>query len=708
MSKKEKLKNNIILYIFFECTLFFVVFDWFFTRDFNISASNIFILFAGFLLSLLFWISLHGYTIFIKLVFPKLWVFIPVFFVSFFMLGVSAQREYFVTYNTLIEKDLMFLLLDVPLYVFGLFKDTMNGEMLFFFILAVCFLSFFWIKRVSLIFKNAPLHKLNYQGSAKNILSKRFYLNIIFVFIACFGFYAQIRWSFKHDLSTLPFRLFQVILCLFLLMQIIWIIFHFKIVFRFFNKYIFIFIVYLFSSVIFWNQTAFINFAPMDQQFSHLLWHTIIANKKRKSLYNPKRTQIQEKLKLIESKSPAFNILIILSESLRRDHVGGMGYSRKATPFLDRWMSRCLVFPYCVGTTSSTNTAMPTLFTGLAPGKSIENYQLQPLLWDYFPKSMKTFFITGQSLGWFHLDDYLKTESLDYLFESRTIGVDDHNKGIDDSIVIERAKDHLKNLRQEGLKHHGFLGVVQFANTHYPYYYPEEFKVFRPARYTKDKTKLIELINHYDNAVRYQDHLIQNLIDYMDRAGFLEDTIIIFTSDHGEAFNEHGKLFHVVSHYQEMIAVPMFIFIPEEVKNILSLRGLKMLEYNTGRDVTNLDIVPTVLDLYGILDNGDGAFIENLDGRSLLRKIPNDRVIFVAGTIQNFQTHSRDFALIMDHIAIQARPGLSGYTIEIYDLQKDPLEQNNLYPAFPKEIYSKMIELGGEKFGYVKLLTNLK
>src|SRR5690606_27537973 len=96
------------------------------------------------------------------------------------------------------------------------------------------------------------------------------------------------------------------------------------------------------------------------------------------------------------------------------------------------------------------------------------------------------------------------------------------------------------------------------------------------------------LSDRYDDSIRFVDDQLKLLFDGLKEDGFLDNTIIIITSDHGESFLEHGRIGHQESLYKELLMVPLIISGP----------GIKAQRIP---DAVNLvDLFPTVLDLLGL------------------------------------------------------------------------------------------------------------
>lgn len=118
----------------------------------------------------------------------------------------------------------------------------------------------------------------------------------------------------------------------------------------------------------------------------------------------------------------------------------------------------------------------------------------------------------------------------------------------------------------------------------------------------------------YDAEVRAADALIGGLLDDLERKGVLDDTLVIFTADHGEEFGEHGYLGHSDALYPEVLHVPLLMRFP----------GGEHAGERHAAPTSQLDLTPTVLDALGLHER-----LRELpfQGRSLLRGEP-DRPVY--------------------------------------------------------------------------------
>jgi arylsulfatase A-like enzyme len=152
----------------------------------------------------------------------------------------------------------------------------------------------------------------------------------------------------------------------------------------------------------------------------------------------------------------------------------------------------------------------------------------------------------------------------------------------------------------------------------------------------------------YLDGVRFTDQAIGSLITALQESGIWDDLLVVFTSDHGEAFGEHGRFSHSSLH-EEIIRVPLIIKWP---------RGARAGQKS---DVpsSSLDLAPTLLEYAGLSADA-------LPGTHLHRRTPEQPVF--AGTFS--------VAVVLGpEKAIFAK---SGDLEELYDLADDPRETDNI------------------------------
>ncbi|HEY3237468.1 MAG TPA: sulfatase-like hydrolase/transferase, partial [Polyangiaceae bacterium] len=171
----------------------------------------------------------------------------------------------------------------------------------------------------------------------------------------------------------------------------------------------------------------------------------------------------------------------------------------------------------------------------------------------------------------------------------------------------------------------------------------------------------------YEGEVAFTDHHVGRLLDFIEKSSFADRTAVIFTSDHGEAFGEHGMIRHGFELWEELVRVPLIFRVPGAAAHkVFERRSI-------------IDVVPTILDLLRVA-KPTGVGSDFLSGESLLFDLllppsyqPPKRVIFVdmAAGPHNAERQAfieNDYKLIAS----------SSRVLGLYHLSNDPGEKHDL------------------------------
>lgn len=244
-----------------------------------------------------------------------------------------------------------------------------------------------------------------------------------------------------------------------------------------------------------------------------------------------------------------------------------------------------------------------------------------------------------------------------------------------------------------------FFGVCWINDPHSPYSphgrfhsrvrYPEQGLGRRRHYYTRHKN--LHLFDAYQNQkltpqeerlffalyraeVSSMDERVGFILDILEQRGLLDKTLIIFTSDHGEAFNDHGQFEHGRSYYEELMRVPLLVSGPEvPVGQLVS------------SPVSHLDLMPTIRDLLAIdcdLDSQGQSYRLDLLGES-----QPARSLYFDGVTNLGDNDFLDAAYHADYKLITNR---SGEGAELYNLRTDPEELVNLAAEEPARVERMM------------------
>ena len=357
---------------------------------------------------------------------------------------------------------------------------------------------------------------------------------------------------------------------------------------------------------------AFINPILFDRRFTGTSLNSIFLTSAEYFVYEPLSAPVARAT--VESPAnvapPRNNIVVIFDESVRGDHLSLNGYERRTTPFLDELERRNLLSNFGVAVSGATSSA-PS-FYAFVSGATVDEVATHgfaathglPTIFQY-AKAMgyQTYYIDGQRTDYWggRPDD---TKFLDHFISSRQlVGPDwQYEKYIDrgqvDRIGSENEVEpwELDFKIAETVKdiYTGSAGNFIFIykrGTHIPYQnaYPERETVWKPAYNWDDyyeipgADKLNAVVNSYDNSIRYNvDGFFQSLAT--DYSNLPNNTVIAYTSDHGESLYAQGAAGHG-GRSREEAKVPMILI------------GLKDRVVDTSFKASHANLFTTLLDL---------------------------------------------------------------------------------------------------------------
>lgn len=329
----------------------------------------------------------------------------------------------------------------------------------------------------------------------------------------------------------------------------------------------------------------------------------------------------RELAKLPPATSEAPNVLMIVVDTLRADHLSSYGYSSPTSPNMDRLAKQGVRFENAVSASSWTFPSHVSLVTGRYIFEhGIGNVPKMSLLgpdqpsFGGFPtigevmmregyrtgafSANRTYFTenVGFDRGFTHFEDYFHSP-VDMF--ARTL----FGKGLV-RLYVKRIK---KQLMTEWSRYGGAYGVRKYGDevnkevldwvdrdSSRPFFaFLNYFDVHDPyggkRTYSKDPWDHDE----YDNGIKYVDQCIGDLTRELQRRGLAGNTVVIITSDHGESLGEHGSEGHGRTLYWEVIHVPLIIWYPGHVPAGVSI----------ARPVSNVSIAATLTDLTGTEEN---------------------------------------------------------------------------------------------------------
>lgn len=312
------------------------------------------------------------------------------------------------------------------------------------------------------------------------------------------------------------------------------------------------------------------------------------------------------------------NIIVIVVDALRADHVSAYGYERPTTPHLDAFMADGVRFAEATSVSPWTLPSNAALLTGRLPSRMRvrdwaslkarlpeEEVMLAEVLRDAGYQT------TGIVSAYFVRSQFGFSQGFDHYQITNSELAEMVNQATFDWLDANQA-----NLRTRPQ----FL-LVYYYDPHTWYDPPPPYDTLYDSTYTGPLTadvyqhgqKVVSgeivptardiehLIALYDGEITYWDAHLGRLFERLSAEGLLDNSLVLVTSDHGQMFGEHGKWVHRNSLYEEVLRVPFFLRLSNGMGGGMTVET----------PVSHVDIFPTVLDLAGL------PVPAGLDGTSL-------------------------------------------------------------------------------------------
>jgi arylsulfatase A-like enzyme len=326
---------------------------------------------------------------------------------------------------------------------------------------------------------------------------------------------------------------------------------------------------------------------------------------------------LRERLAMRALAAPAAgrpNVLVLVLDTQRADHLSSYGYERPTTPRMDRLAAQGVLFENAFAPSSWTLPTHASLFTGRYPQEHRAGVIRRPWIDGRFPTLAEVLRASGYATGGFVANGFwcgrqtrlhrgfIRYEdfyhSLGDAVARTSLGrrlAYDYGPRLGFIDVPGRKRAELVNAQFLGwLNQVGdrpFFAFLNYFDVHGPLLPPAPYagrfsgRAATPKsdeiqigaltgdmpRYTPEAIRI--LIDAYDESLLYLDAQIGALMDSLELRGALENTLVVITSDHGESFGEHGMMFHGHSMYRDQLAVPLILRLPGRISAGLRVKG---------------------------------------------------------------------------------------------------------------------------------------
>ncbi|UCH29251.1 MAG: sulfatase-like hydrolase/transferase [Myxococcales bacterium] len=310
------------------------------------------------------------------------------------------------------------------------------------------------------------------------------------------------------------------------------------------------------------------------------------------------------------------NVLFIVIDTLRADHLPLYGYDQVSTPNLDRFADDAVRFDQAFTNSSWTRPSFASILTGRLPSSHgvMAKSDALPDALVTLPEALKgAGYATGGFATNFNVAPYFNFhqgfDEYVFLEPEFVLGADDASAKL---LLMQFVRQRIEKLRAAkgdvlpGTAYQDAATVnaaltgwidrreagpwflfVGYMDPHDPYFaHPYDGSGYaRAAHQHPDPTEAPALAKLYDGEIAYWDAEFGKLLDALRQRGLYDDLTIIVTSDHGEEFNEHGGFWHGTTLYDEQVRVPLLVKLPQ------ARRGGTVVRHW----VQSIDLMPTVL-----------------------------------------------------------------------------------------------------------------
>lgn len=347
-----------------------------------------------------------------------------------------------------------------------------------------------------------------------------------------------------------------------------------------------------------------------------------------------------------------YDLLLVTLDTTRADHLGAYGYPAAETPNLDRLAREGVRFTDAISTAPLTLPAHSSILTGLSPlhhgvrtnshfrlGKEPTTLGEKLGAAGYTTAAFVSAFVLderyGLARGFSHYDDEVAAAE-GPAFAAGT---------------LERKAPATTGAYLEWLAAQpagkGLFAWIHYFDPHAPYEPPAELAARFPGR-------------PYDGEIALVDRELGRVLQALEASGRLSRTLVVAVGDHGEGLGEHGEATHGNFLYDSTMRVPLILYAPAAL-------GSGLVD---GRVVSQVDLLPTLLELLGIADGAPR------DGVSWVGRAARPEAAVYLETLSPY--HEFGWAPLFALRTLRHKAILAPRR-EFYDLADDPREEHDLF-----------------------------
>lgn len=393
------------------------------------------------------------------------------------------------------------------------------------------------------------------------------------------------------------------------------------------------------------------------------------------------------------------NIVVYLADTMRADHLSVYGYEWDTSPWLREFGGEGAVFEQTYSHAPWTKPSIGSLFTGVRPlvhQASISSWNFEHLM-EQQVQMLRPQFQTlaeimksrGYATGYFLTNPHSQKEfgfaqGFDqYLYkgsETPTGLVDEVEEWITGEakapyfVFVHEINPHgpytpsaTSYMDLHGVSADTRLKSLPRADAELMdalrLHYAQEGERPVLARFSEEGSRYLQAL--YDAEIRGVDDEFRRLCEFMMKRGDWENSVVAFTSDHGEGFGEHGNYYHGNSLFDELIHVPLII------------GGGGIERGRVSHSVNHFDLFPTLVDLAGgeVPDYVQGSALLDGNGRVL---VDSDRAVFSDHDAYSPEVDSWASSMVLGRHKVYRHLSRIGSKLNVFDREADPGETVDL------------------------------
>ncbi|HKH47044.1 MAG TPA: sulfatase [Thermoanaerobaculia bacterium] len=384
------------------------------------------------------------------------------------------------------------------------------------------------------------------------------------------------------------------------------------------------------------------------------------------------------------------NLLLIVVDTLRADHLGVYGYARNTSPHVDAFARRSLFFRNARSQAACTFPSVNSILTSRYPFAFLDQLDQAMGIPEAIPSIAEILHPRG------YRTVAISTSAIVRQSPSHRNPTGGFGRGFDEfhedclwrpaKCVNQQAFAELDRAR--GGDAPLFL-YLHYIDPHDPYAPPDSYErrfahgcpakdfirkgspnpigkwIYRggpdPGVTPEDLQHLRDL---YDDEIAYFDGQFKELLHALESGGWLDNSIVVFAADHGEEFLEHGHIEHCRAVFDTLVKTPLFVHVPGVAARTIE------------EPVQNLDIMPTLLDYAGV-----PAGPARLEGRSLRPLINQkiDKAQAPPGDPHQYSLAGPYRGVADGRFKLIEHLGTGDF--QLFDLRRDPGETNDVRAA---------------------------